>query len=637
VLVRRLNPGNLPLFWKLLAPSIALTLVLGLAGSFAVARYLANEAQASLDEDLSRTAVGAEVAISDETDYLVETARVNTHVEGVQEALTRRQVDALAGFLGGAAAVRDRADLFAFTDNGGRSLVELRRPALNVVRSGGTAWAGAPSVRHVLRPEVHDVGDETASWFRDAEGTELLLVAAPVVDNGPPLGAAVVGTDLTNLVARAARQIGASVALYGPDGALLASSEKRVDTTAPSLKQGDTERRNGSRGSKSVATLFAPLRLHGGEPGVVGITLPRNSTSAFSGVGARVGAVFLVAIFIVVALGAFIARGVLRRVRDLLSAHRNLASGDLATRARAGGGDEFGDLSDGFNDMAEQLQASYRELEHRVAERTAELQRLYDETLEAAQARSEFFAAISHELRTPLFVIAGHAELMSHPELQPDEPGWEEEFGQTIHSSALDLLARVNDILDLAKLETKKLELELSDVDLPEVVRGLVGELAPLARQGRLRLRVDVDRDLPLVRADAGRLRDILRNLLANAIKYTPRGGEVVVSATAKTKRTVEVAVADTGIGIPAEAHDRLFEPFYQVPGITPQSKQTSTGLGLALAQRLAIAHGSSIRLSSEVGVGSTFSFTLRAVSSSAPPQRSTRARRRQPTASKRS
>jgi signal transduction histidine kinase len=600
--------ADVPLFWKLLAPSMALTLVLGVLGSFSVARYLSNEAQSNLDDDLRRTAVGAQVAITDETDYLVETARVNTHVQGVQEALGKRRDDDLAELLGGAAAVRDRADLFVFTDASGTGAVELRRAGDGLRRSNGTPWGADADVQRVLRADVHDVGDETAFWFRDGT-TQMLLVAAPVIDDGHPLGAAVVGTDLSHLVVRAARQVGASVALYGPDRELLASDAAGVAATAPSPKKNATVSHNDRVGGHAVTTLFAPLTLRGGEMGSVAVSLPRAKTG-IAGVGTRVGAIFLAGILIVLSIGAVIVRGVLRRMRTVLDANRALAGGDLATRAPDVGRDELGELAAGFNVMAEQLEASYRELERRVGERTAELQRLYDESVEATEARNEFFAAISHELRTPLFVIAGHAELMAHPDLQPTNKGWEQEYGQTIHQAALDLLARVNEILELAKLETKTIVLELGDVAVYDAAHAVASELAPLARQAGLKLRVDVAPDLPLVRADSTRVRDVLRNLVANAIKYTPGGGSVVITATQRSKRVLEVAVTDTGIGIPAEAHAHLFEPFYQVPG-QAQDRQRSTGLGLALAHRLVTAHGGALRVQSRVDEGSTFTFTL--------------------------
>ncbi|MEY2419777.1 MAG: hypothetical protein QOG90_2457 [Actinomycetota bacterium] len=604
----RRRVADIPLFWKLLAPSIALTLVLGVVGTFSVVRYLANEAQANVDDDLRRTAVGAQVAITDETEYLVETARVNAHVQGVQDALRKQRVDDLAELLAGAAAVRDRADLFVFTDPTGVGLVGLRRSGDGLTRRSGTPWGTVPSVQRVLRPDVHDVGDETAGFFLDGS-TQMLVIAAPVVDNGKTLGAAIVGTDLSHLVERAARQVGASVALYGPQRNLLASNETGAASLAPATKPNETVRKSGRVGSRAASTLFAPMTLRGGQKGFVAVSLTR-SAAGISGVGARVGAVFLAAVLIVLSIGAAIVRGVLRRMRVVLDANRSLAGGDLGTRAPDVGRDELGELAGGFNVMAEQLEASYRELEHRVAERTAELQRLYEESVEAAEARSEFFASISHELRTPLFVIAGHAELMAHPDLQPTDPGWEQEYGQTIHQAALDLLARVNEILDLAKLETKTVTLDRTNVSVYDATNAVASELAPLARQAGLKLRVDVARDVPLVRADLTRLRDVLRNLVANAIKYTPGGGSVSITAAARSKRQVEISVTDTGIGIPPEAHAHLFEPFYQVPG-HEQDRQRSTGLGLALAHRLVAAHGGTLRVRSRVGEGTTFSFTM--------------------------
>ena len=618
----RRRVADIPLFWKLLAPSIALTLVLGVVGTFSVVRYLSNEEQANIDDDLRRTAVGAQVAITDETDYLVETARVNAHVQGAQDALAKKKVDDLAELLAGAAAVRDRADLFVFTDATGNGLVGLRRDPGGLTRRSGTAWGNEPSVQKVLRGDVHDVGDETAGFFHEGD-TEMLIIATPVVDNGQTLGAAIVGTDLAHLVDRAGHQIGGSVALYGPDRNLLASSAVGEPERAPAPQSDETVRKNGRVAGQRATTLFAPMTLRGGQTGFVAVSLPRKGTG-LGGVGVRVGAVFLAGILIVLSIGAIIVRGVLRRMRVVLDANRSLAAGDLATRAPDVGRDELGELAGGFNVMAEQLEASYRELERRVAERTSELQRLYDESVEATEARNEFFAAISHELRTPLFVIAGHAELMAHPDLQPHNPGWEQEFGQAIHQASQDLLARVNEILDLAKLETKSVALDLSNVAPSDAARTVVNELAPLARQAGLALRMDVPADLPLVRADATRLRDVVRNLIANAIKYTPGGGTVVVSATAKSKRVVEFAVSDTGVGIPAEAHAHLFEPFYQVPG-QAQDRTTSTGLGLALAHRLVAAHGGTLRVRSRVGEGSTFTFTV-PVAKAAPKPRAKKA-----------
>lgn len=628
----RAGLADLPLVWKLLLPSLVLTLVLGVAGTFVAVRFLSKDAQADLDQQLTRAAVTVEISIADETSYLLEATRVYSHTQGVPAALAQRSLDDLAAPLAGVAAIRGRADLFVVTDAAGTGLVELRRSVAGEISRGeGTQWEGVALVDRVLGGQVDNVGDETAGLFRDG-ATEMLVVAAPVLDDATPQGAAIVGMSLANLVSRASSEVGAPVAFYGGDGSLLATAEPGVSRHAPVPPAGRTVRQNGRLGDRPVATLFAPVVVRGGPVGVFAVTLPRTTRfGSVWGVGARGSAVFLLAMLAVAAVGAVLARALLRQVRELVATHEALARGDLDARAAVSSRDELGELARGLNDMADQLKASHGELERRVADRTVELRRLYDEGVRASEIRGEFFAAISHELRTPLFVIAGHAELMLHPELRPDEEGWEQEFGQAIHGSAQDLLARVNDILDLAKLETAKLTLELADVSVADLARQVVAELAPLARQGDVRLTADVESDLPLVRADSARLRDILRNLVANAIKYTPAGGAARIWAVAESNEWVELSVIDTGVGIPAEAHEHLFEPFYQVPGIRAQGKQTSTGLGLALAQRLVEAHGGTMSLQSEVGAGSTFTFTIPVAPTPRPPRSSGRGATRKP------
>jgi signal transduction histidine kinase len=241
--------------------------------------------------------------------------------------------------------------------------------------------------------------------------------------------------------------------------------------------------------------------------------------------------------------------------------------------------------------------------------RTEELQRLYQEVVKTSEARSQFFAAVSHEFRTPLFAIIGNADLMLEMGVDPEDGGWKE-FPQTIKGQGEHLLGLVNEILDLAKFESGRMEVEFEDVSLPDVVRELHGTIVPLARRSELSVEIEVPENLPMVRADRTRLRQIILNLASNAIKYTPAGGQVRLFAAHGDGR-VEVSVADTGVGIPKEAAENLFEPFYQVKGTKAQKGQASTGLGLALTKRLVEAHNGEIWFTSEPGVGTTFSFSL--------------------------
>jgi two-component system sensor histidine kinase/response regulator len=312
----------------------------------------------------------------------------------------------------------------------------------------------------------------------------------------------------------------------------------------------------------------------------------------------------------IVGFGVLVSRYILRTVEPLVETNRALGQGDLSVRAPVRSGDELGELAEGFNLMAEQLQASYEDLERRVAQRTEELQRLYAENVKAGEARSQFFATVSHEFRTPLFAILANAELLTDPELRPETPEEAAEFASTIETSAKTLLERVNELLDLAKSESTGVELETTTTEMAEVWGDIAPSVRALARAGHLTVTESVPAELPAVRADAVRLRQILLNLTSNAVKYTPAGGRIAVSA-AVDNGMLQVAVADTGTGIPKRVGDKVFEPYYRVKGSRAQGSWASTGLGLALTKRLVEAHGGKIWFESKPKHGTTFFFTL--------------------------
>jgi two-component system phosphate regulon sensor histidine kinase PhoR len=174
----------------------------------------------------------------------------------------------------------------------------------------------------------------------------------------------------------------------------------------------------------------------------------------------------------------------------------------------------------------------------------------------------------------------------------------------------MQLLAVVNDILDLARVETGELEIDLAPVRVPEIVGELRHMIEGLAAAGSLHATIDCPADLPVVNADPIRLKEIIVNLVDNAVKYTPPGGRIQFAAKA-LDGLVEISICDSGVGIPEDVGLLIFEPFYRVKGIEPQSGQRSSGLGLALAKRLVEAQGGEISFTSEVNVGTTFTFTL--------------------------
>lgn len=225
----------------------------------------------------------------------------------------------------------------------------------------------------------------------------------------------------------------------------------------------------------------------------------------------------------------------------------------------------------------------------------------------ANRLKTEFLASTSHELRTPLHTIIGFSELLGEQSQGPLNEK-QKRFVAHIHQSSLHLLDLINDILDLSKIESGKIELRLEDLDLRTVVEESVSSIRPLAQAKSLRLESRLAR-LESVRADPLRIKQILVNLLSNAVKFTPAGGRIEVTGR-WTGGLAEIAVADTGIGIPAQEHEAIFEIFHQV-GATTKGVREGTGLGLAITRRLVEQHGGNITVSSEPGKGSRFTFTI--------------------------
>ena len=225
----------------------------------------------------------------------------------------------------------------------------------------------------------------------------------------------------------------------------------------------------------------------------------------------------------------------------------------------------------------------------------------------ASQHKSEFLANMSHELRTPLNAVIGFSEVLGERmfgELNDKQA----EYIRDIHASGNHLLSLINDILDLSKIEAGRMELELADFHLPQAIENALVLVRERALRHGLTLEQSIDPRLREMRGDERKIKQVLLNLLSNAIKFTPEGGRVSVQAVPVDEH-VEVAVSDTGVGISPEHLEAVFEEFRQVG--TAEKKAEGTGLGLALARKFIELHGGLIRVQSQVGVGSTFTFTL--------------------------
>jgi signal transduction histidine kinase/PAS domain-containing protein len=234
--------------------------------------------------------------------------------------------------------------------------------------------------------------------------------------------------------------------------------------------------------------------------------------------------------------------------------------------------------------------------------------RLYREAQEATRAKTDLMAVISHDLRTPLNSIIGYAELLIMGVPEPLSPGTRERV-ERMRSGAQHLLHLINQLLTLSRLDAGREELRPEDVDVAELVRDVAMLVEPLAQERKLRFQLDLPEAPVAVRTDPGKLRQVLMNLAANAIKFTDEG-EVRVSVHQGDAAGTMIQVADTGPGIAPEHQERIFEPFWQVRS-SERSRTDGTGLGLSVVRKLVELLGGEITVESQVGRGTTFSVQL--------------------------
>ena len=306
---------------------------------------------------------------------------------------------------------------------------------------------------------------------------------------------------------------------------------------------------------------------------------------------------------------------IVKPVKHLRDVSDAIAAGRLNIRSKIETGDEFEELSHAFNRMLHNLVAMQQELR----DVNGDLDKKVDELAQANMAlfemnrlKSDFLATMSHELRTPLNSIIGFSEVLSGTEQLGDR---HRRYASNIQSSGRMLLSMINDILDLAKIESGKMEVRSEDFSIRDVCEGLTNLCRPVAERKNITLECRLDEAIPLLRQDPGKLKQILYNLLSNAIKFTPEGGRVTLRARADG-RFVVIEVQDTGIGIAEEDRETIFEKFRQakLPGqgeTVLTREHQGTGLGLSIVRELTKLLGGDVHLNSQPGQGSTFTVRV--------------------------
>lgn len=394
----------------------------------------------------------------------------------------------------------------------------------------------------------------------------------------------------------------------------------------------DEETPDQIRFEKKKRKLFATYaRVFRATDGCISCHNPQGSAGAFNrneAIGAviierpaaeitRASLLNLVWIFIAIligGIGAFVAfyiitqRVILRPVRQLRALANNVAEGNLDIRSSIKTRDEYEKLAEAFNHMLDGLQAAQeklRQANRQLDDKIIELSERNIELFKANKVKGDFLASISHEFRTPLNAIMGFAQVLrDKPELVKKEKG--KRYAENIISGGQRLLNMINDLLYLARVEADKIQLHLGQTTAGEIVNAVTVSFSEMTREKNLKIKLDVQKDIPAFVTDAGKVQQILENYMSNAVKFTSEKGKIVLKAHLLDEKTARFSVTDTGCGIAEQDREKIFQKFGQVGSpLTRQS--TGTGLGLAISKELADMLAGQVGFESSSDKGTTF------------------------------
>lgn len=613
-------------------------LALGLFGLIQTDRALQQDTGARMEREVAVRAsrMGAQLAAHIQTlDYLTHLPSLSLmmHARTPEEvALTRRQVE--RDFLALSSAARAYHQI-RFLDQEGQEQVRVDYRAGTAVvtaRALLQSKAGRPYFRQSIDLPAHEVYVSPVDLNQEHGKVEwphtpVIRLAAPVFDHlGARAGIVVLNVDARTFLEDPIQQRpGAEFFIVKHDGSYVSHPDRsKLYGGAADLDTGQSVMQdypelaerlltNGggiTRSSNGRLVSFVRLTPTAASPYFLVLVLIEEA-------GVMVGLANpmlwgVVGLILVTGLGSRwagmrLARHIVEPIEALREGVARLRRGDLASRVETGSEDETAALAADVNHMAADLQSMYTNLEQKVEERTRTLAEMHRKLQESDRHKSQFLANISHELRTPLTAVIGFAE-----ELEDGSAGAlgprQQRYAQHVLTSARHLLQIINDLLDLSKVEAGRMTIHPVDIPLAGVVEEAVAIIAGLARTRGLQLTVSVPRKM-VVLADRERLKQVLLNLLSNACKFTPAGGEVRVEAGIVDGQAM-ISVVDSGIGIAPEDQGRIFREFEQVDGSLVRRTE-GTGLGLPLSRKLVELMNGAMGVRSQLGAGSCFWFTL--------------------------
>jgi len=368
----------------------------------------------------------------------------------------------------------------------------------------------------------------------------------------------------------------------------------------------------GPEGRKTAEELANPNLRPGDLMGVVSVQLSTEMIESGLHENRAVLFTFAIGTTLLLLAGSYlvIRYVVVRPLKHLKSVSEAIAAGDTSIRSDIHTSDEFEDLSVAFNRMLTnliQVQKRNRSLIESLDKKIDELASVNMELFQKDKLKTDFLSTMSHELRTPLNHVIGFSENLLQAENLTEK---QHRYAANIHSAGQVLLTLINDVLELAKAESGQMRARIAPLDYVQLCEQIGMVFRVQAEKKNIEVVLNMPEGRPMVQQDGGKLRQILSNLMSNAVKFTPEGGRVTLSARDTTEQII-MSVADTGVGIPAEEQAMIFQKFRQASNPLTR-EQPGTGLGLSIVRELAKLLGGDVAVQSELGRGSTFTVSLK-------------------------
>ena len=598
--------------FKVIVPYLLLTLLVAVTGAYVVTRLVSQ----SLGERLANQLLEAGRAVSDsmarQEIKQLEAARLVAYTRGLGTALLEDDQERLAA-LGTPAMGGTSIESMVLYNLQGVETFHLIRQADGSLMNVSQAGLDSPfsMVGELLAENNANSLPKRGLGLDPVNKRYYYFTAIPVVSENQVAGVLVVGTSLDTLLSYLKSASASDVIFYDQNGQAIATTLGSLGVGDPLFTQTisitqetyqqvinqdkTVDGKDFVADQRQYSLVYGPLKIASDRLAVYAVVLPRDFVVQ-SGATSRVNYTILysIAMVAVILIGFMIARLIIVPLSKLVRTSRAIAEGDLTRRTEINSKDEIGELANTFDDMTESLQ-----------QRTLELERTYEILKQMDRTKMRFIQVAAHELRTPLTLVQGYAQMT---EIKSAGNQDLHKFTKGILEGTSRMTEIIDGMLDVTRIDSNLLEVMFTDVELQQVIERVQNTFQDALKDRKIQLHVQGFAELPIIRADKELLYKVLYQVIGNAIKYTPDGREISVSACPVNNgasQEIEITVKDTGIGIDPQFHELVFEKFFQTGEVLLHSsgktkfKGGGPGLGLAIARGVINAHHGRIWLES--------------------------------------